>query len=265
MLYKELEKGVSIIIPTWNNRPYLELCINSIFETTKHPVEIVVHVNEGTDDTEDFLVKNKIKYTKTDKNIGVCASVNKARKLCTKSILMYFNDDMVALPEWYNRLIDFAKLYNLPNNTWLSSTMIEPTGTRQCMLAPYDYGTDIHNNFDYDKLLSDLPKLRTIKEHKKGTRWPPTLLHKKYWDMVGGFSEEFFPGFGSDPDLAKKLWDIGFRNFIGVGDSLVYHFQCKTTSKVSPGNSGEIFFKKHGIYINDFVRDVLHRGEPWGK
>ena len=34
----------------------------------------------------------------------------------------------------------------------------------------------------------------------------PHLIHKEIWDRVGGFSEEFYPGTGSDPDLNMKLW-----------------------------------------------------------
>ena len=30
---------------------------------------------------------------------------------------------------------------------------------------------------------------------------------------MGGFSEEFFPGTGSDPDLNIKLWNAGVRIF----------------------------------------------------
>ena len=33
---------------------------------------------------------------------------------------------------------------------------------------------------------------------------------------VGGLSEEYFPGTGSDPDFNKKLWDLGIRIFKGI-------------------------------------------------
>ncbi len=58
----------------------------------------------------------------------------------------------------------------------------------------------------------------------QGTTWAPHLIHKDVWNKVGGFSEEFFPGTGSDPDLNLKLWNLGIRIFKGINNFKVYHF-----------------------------------------
>ena len=57
------------------------------------------------------------------------------------------------------------------------------------------------------------------------------LIHKEMWNKVGGFSEEFFPGTGSDPDFNMKLWNIGVRIFKGINDFKVYHFGSIVTRK----------------------------------
>ena len=62
----------SILIPTWNNRPYLEACINSIRKYSQYKHEIIVHVNEGKDDTITWLTEQKdILFTHSEENIGV--------------------------------------------------------------------------------------------------------------------------------------------------------------------------------------------------
>ena len=53
----------SIIIPSFNNCKYLELCIKSIIKNSKYNHQIIVHVNEGSDGTIDLLKKEKIDYT----------------------------------------------------------------------------------------------------------------------------------------------------------------------------------------------------------
>ena len=58
-----------------------------------------------------------------------------------------------------------------------------------------------------------------------------TLKAKSLWNKIGGFSEEFNPGFGSDPDLNMKLWINGVRIFKCVNKSRVYHFGSQTTRK----------------------------------
>ena len=44
--------------------------------------EILVHVNEGTDGTIDYLKNNNYKYTLSPENDGLCIGCNKVSKLC---------------------------------------------------------------------------------------------------------------------------------------------------------------------------------------
>ena len=74
------------------------------------------------------------------------------------------------------------------------------------------------NNFDEEKLLDNYSKFEF--RDLQGSHWAPHIIHKEIWDKVSGFSEEFNPGFASDPDLNMKLWNIGVRIFKGVSLSL---------------------------------------------
>ena len=53
---------ISIIIPTFNNLDYLKLAIESIKKNSKLPNEIILHINEGTDGTLDFVKKIIINF-----------------------------------------------------------------------------------------------------------------------------------------------------------------------------------------------------------
>ena len=53
----------SIIIPTFNNLIYLKTCISSIKKNSKFKHEIIPHINEGSDCTEEYLISEKIEYT----------------------------------------------------------------------------------------------------------------------------------------------------------------------------------------------------------
>jgi hypothetical protein len=65
----------------------------------------------------------------------------------------------------------------------------------------------------------------------------------------------------SDNDFSMKLWHVGCRTFIGVGDSLVYHFQCKSTGKVVKNDGRSQFLHKWGITQSTFDRFYLRRGQ----
>ena len=51
----------SIIIPTFNNLEYLKLCIKSIKKNSFYDHELILHINEGTDGTLEFVKNNNFK------------------------------------------------------------------------------------------------------------------------------------------------------------------------------------------------------------
>jgi glycosyltransferase involved in cell wall biosynthesis len=255
------KNGISIIIPSWKNFKYLESCVNSIIVNSSYNHEIIVHLNEYDSDSLKLVIDKKIKYTLSSENLGVCRSLNVAYKNCTKDIIGYFNDDMFALPKWDLELQEFSEKNKCDESYILASTMIEPFGSNPCCVAPMNFGTDIEN-FQYHEVLSKLEGIRSSRHNIKGSTWPPNFISKKLWDNIGGYSEEYGIGFGSDPDLIAKAYSLGCRNFIGVGKSLVYHFQCKTTGKIKSTQleAEQIFKNKFGIEMNDFIFNILDRG-----
>ena len=92
----------------------------------------------------------------------------------------------------------------------------------------FDAGSNF-NNFDENKLISNLNKINYF--DYQGSHWAPHLIHKDTWDEIGGFSDEFNPGMGSDPDLNMKLWKSGVRIFKGLSETKVYHFGSIVTRK----------------------------------
>jgi glycosyltransferase involved in cell wall biosynthesis len=62
--------------------------------------EIIVHVNEGSDGTYDYVKKNSIKHSYSSKNIGLCSAVNNAAALSTSNYIMYTHDDMFFCKNW---------------------------------------------------------------------------------------------------------------------------------------------------------------------
>ncbi|MEX2241043.1 MAG: glycosyltransferase family 2 protein, partial [Burkholderiales bacterium] len=92
--------------------------------------------------------------------------------------------------------------------------------------------------------------------------WPPTLVPRELWHRVGGYSIEFSPGMGSDNDFSMKLWQAGCRVFLGVGDSLVYHFSETSTRRIRKNDGRRQFLMKWGLVQSGFDRHYLRRGAP---
>ncbi len=249
----------TILIPTWNNLPYLKLCIESIRKNSTFTHQIIVHINEGIDGTKDWVKEEGIEHTLSDYNVGICKALNQASKLASTKYICYFNDDMYALPGWdYHLMKEIQDIGH--DRFFLSSTMIEPAeGKDLNILQGFDFG-DI-------KTFRERDLMQTYKELKmpdwSGASWPPNVVPLALWEKVGGYSDEFSPGMYSDPDFSMKLWAEGVRYFKGIGDSKVYHFMSKSTGKVVKNDGRKTFMKKWKITPGYFYNSMLRMGRKW--
>jgi len=253
----------SIVIPTWNNLEMLQLCIGSILKNSSFRHQVILHVNEGNDGTKAWAEKQQLDHTYSQTNIGVCYAINAAAGLAKTDYILYLNDDMYVCPDWDKFLWEEIQL--MPDKYfYLSATAIEPFDAgKKCAIAPFSYGSS-PADFRESELLANFQNLPM--PDWNGASWPPCIVHHDLWNMVGGYSAEFFPGFYSDPDFSLKLWQIGVRNFKGVSKSRVYHFLEHSTKrlgnkKVKIGN--RTFLNKWGITASMFNKFYLRMGSPY--
>ena len=247
----------SIVIPTFNNFEYLELCIKSLKKNSDFNHEIIVHNNGDKDLSLNFLKKNSIVYSRTNYNAGICEGVNLGAQKASTDYIVYAHDDFYFLPGW--DIVFKNEIENLKNNLfYFSGTMVQNGQVN------FNCGETI-DDFDEKKLLLNNKNINYF--DFQGSTWAPHIIHKDIWNKVGGFSEEFFPGTGSDPDLNMKLWREGVRIFKGLGKSKVYHFGSIVTRKKFRNNKsvttesgskgGKIFLKKWGFSIKFFTKHYL--------
>ena len=242
----------SIIIPSFNNLNYLKICINSLKNNSNLKNDIIVHINDGSDGSLEFVKHNNINFTFTKKNVGLCTAVNTAAKLATTDYILYSHDDMYFCPRWDLVLKDElnkvdTKLF------YFSASMIEKDSGH----IIFDCGSN-YKDFDEEKLLENFKDLKC--KDFQGSHWAPHLIHKELWNKIGGFSEEFNPGIGSDPDLNMKLWNEGVRIFKGLSQFKVYHFGSVSLRKkknLKQNRGSKTFLKKWGITTNFFKKYYL--------
>ncbi|MDN3578637.1 glycosyltransferase [Chitinimonas viridis] len=250
---------LTILIPTWNNLPYLQACVESIRRHSAHAHEIILHLNDGSDGSLAWAKAQGIKYSHTPTNVGICAAMNKAAALATQDYIVFLNDDMVVLPGWDTALLEVAQ--RQPDDAFLlSGTMIEPRATGNACVIVADYGTSLETLREAE-LLADYASLPHA--DWQGASWPPTLVHRNWWQLVGGYSVELSPGMASDTDFAIKMWAAGCRVFHGVAASRVYHFQCRSTGRIRKNDGGGQFLAKWGITQSTFNRYYLRRGTAY--
>lgn len=242
---------ISIIVPTYNNFNFLKFFISSVKDNSYYDHEIIVHINSGTDGTLDYIKQNKILYTYSKNNVGLCDSVNKASLLSSTNFILYAHDDMYFCKNWDLYLENEIKKYK-NNFYYISGTNI----SYKDGIINYDCGSS-PESFNFDKFNSFCEK--DTSNDLQGSHWAPHLIHKDIWVKVGGFSTEFNPGDGSDPDFCMKLWKENIRVFKCLSKFKVYHFSSMTTRKreILRNNGTKTFLLKWGFNPRFFRKYYL--------
>jgi glycosyltransferase involved in cell wall biosynthesis len=250
---------ISVIIPTYNCKEYLKLCLNSLIKNAQYKKhEVIVCVDGSTDGTWEFLNEFTSTYPFLQvigfkENIGECTALNRAVEHASGEYILMVNDDMVFPPDWDIRLV---KQYQQIGCDVLSCRLIEP-GIIEVnkMFLRYNFGVD-YKTFDeakFNKAAGDLAQI----SHQKDSQNQPMLMRKTDFMKVGGWDERFNTGPLSDPDFYIRLLLCGTK-FCMTNWVLFYHFSGKATRF-----KGDVNQPTKEYFDNEFDNvNIFH--EKWG-
>jgi len=244
----------TILIPTYNNLKYLRLLCESIKINSNFNHQLIFHINDGSDGSYDYINNNKYQFTHSKTNIGLCSSIKEASKLIKNQYVLYAHDDMYFCKNWDKFLIEEVQKQN-NNLFYFSGTNI----SYKDGILNFDCGNTPEN---FDQIKFDNFCEKDNSPDLQGSHWAPHLIHRDLWTKVEGFSIEFDPGDGSDPDLCMKLWNEGVRTFKCISRFKVYHFGSVTTRKrdININNGTKKFLLKFGFNPR-FFRKYYLRGD----
>ena len=244
----------TILIPTYNNLKYLRLFCESIKINSNFSHQLIFHINDGSDGSYDYINNNKYQFTHSKTNIGLCSAIKEASKLIKNQYILYAHDDMYFCKNWDKFLIEEVQKQN-NNLFYFSGTNI----SYKDGILNFDCGNTPEN---FDQIKFDNFCEKDNSPDLQGSHWAPHLIHRDLWTKVEGFSIEFDPGDGSDPDLCMKLWNEGVRIFKCISGFKVYHFGSVTTRKrdININNGTKKFLLKFGFNPR-FFRKYYLRGD----
>lgn len=109
-----MEKTVAIAMATYNGSRFLRQQLDSLYNQTKIPDEVVVCDDNSSDNTcdilEEYHIKYGLKYYVNDKSLGVNANFYKVVSLCNSDYIAICDQDDIWLPNkieiTYNKLCE---------------------------------------------------------------------------------------------------------------------------------------------------------------
>lgn len=101
---------ITVIIPTYNRKQYLEQAIKSALSQTAKPAEIIVIDDGSTDGTEELLKNNyqTIRYFKQN-NKGPAAARNLGLRMARGQLIAFLDDDDIWPPYKLEKQLNFLE------------------------------------------------------------------------------------------------------------------------------------------------------------
>lgn len=273
---------ISVIIPTRNRAPQVEVCVLTLTNQTlpKEEYEVVIVDDGSTDDTVERLLpyKDKINLTivqthRTDPSFRAALVRNIGAKHAKGEILFFIDSDIIADPDL---LKEHLKSY-------FEEQLKSAEEKREISVIGYRFHLrrDFHHILRHlirQKKFDSIPylpmqvdareggyryyKIKDIDEFPAPWRFYHSnniSMSKEIFEKVGGFAEDFTGWGNEDIELGYRLWKAGVKlvlNRSAVGVHLDHPFDSKTRVDAIIENNNKFLLKHKDINVelyNDFL------------
>ncbi|WP_308796735.1 glycosyltransferase family 2 protein [Agromyces silvae] len=219
----EDRRPVSIVIPSYNDLPYLTACLASIRETCagfEYEVLIVDDYIEPENTRRLLeLQDERTRVILKDRRLGFAGNVNVGMREARYDIVL-LNSDIVAKAGWLDALQ--ARAYSSERIGMVSPKLVYPDGRIQYagtyyarVLAPQWFG-HFHVGSPATRPSANVPG------YNRSISGACVYIKKPVYDELGGLDEQFWLGF-EDVDYGLRAWQSGVRCYYEPAALLVHH------------------------------------------
>ena len=192
---------VSVIVPTFNRRAWIEVCLDSILEQSYPKIEIIV-VDDGSNDGTAEWIRSKREYAgvtvHVQENSGASVARNNGIKLATGELIVFIDSDDMLLPNHIEKAVGVFNEFPETGIFCCDSRMIDTDGA-----VLFD-GATWHQNLSSIKKLRIESGFRPLEDvFRFSNCFPGFTLRREVFDELGGFDQSIFPA--DDYDLALRV------------------------------------------------------------
>ncbi len=197
-----------MIIPNWNGRQHLEVCLSSVARQTVRPARTIVVDNGSTDDSTAFIQSRFpwVEVIALDRNGGFAAAVNRGIGVSDEPYVALLNNDTELDARWVEtmlRALDADRSAGMAACKMLrfdDRRIIDSAGdTFTRGGSPVTRGAGEIDRGQYDRL-----------EYVPGTCAGAALYRRELFENIGVFDEEFV-SYYEDVDLSLRAQLAGYQ------------------------------------------------------
>lgn len=250
-------RSLAVVIPSWNGRDHLEICLAALRRQRDPgvPWKVWVFDNGSKDGTVDWLraAHPEVEVVASPVNLGFCGAMNRLVAATDADAVALLNNDTRPRPEWLAALHD--ALASAPDDVAAVAGMIvDWKGDR------LDFGQGI---MTFDGHAFQLDYKRPLAR----ARIPATgdevlfpcggnmLIRRAVFEALGGFDERYF-AYLEDVDLGWRLWSAGHRA-TAAPDAIVHHRSMATSALLGTDHRGFLFERNAFLTVHKNYEEGL--------
>lgn len=222
---------ISVILPTYRNPKYLDLCLQSLTEHQTNQNEIIAIIDGYVDENKEVMEKYPtVSWLPFEENMGFQTAINYGVWNSSSEKIFVINDDNVFPHAWDIRI---EETYH-PNKI-VTVNQIEPTGPGMFNFPVVDCGQTVET-FNMENFLAADKYLSKPLFTDDGNIFP-FLMNKRWFMAVGGFDTYYNSPNLCDWDFFAKLELIPTVTYTRTHNTHVYHFGSVSTKKNAESHS----------------------------
>lgn len=220
---------VSIIIPTRQRPALLGGCLAALAHQIGAPIaaEVLIVLNDADDEMRAFVAEDVegAVVIRSDVNLGFAGGNNVAAAQARGRYLVLLNDDAEPERGWLEALVREAEAH--PDAGAIGSRILFPDGSLQeagCLIWPDGSTEPLGRGLPAGSLA-----FRTSGPVDYCSACA-LLVRRDIWHLVGGFDEEYFPGYYEDVDLCMKIRARG-QHVRYTSQAVVRHHESQSSDR----------------------------------
>ena len=210
-------REVSIVIPNYNGKHFLEDCLKSVFAQDIENQEIIVVDNGSTDGSLEYLEKfPQIRTIALDRNYGFCGAVNRGIKAAGSDYVILLNNDTEVDKNFAKELLKVIKsdekIFSCSSRMiqFHDRTHIDDAGDYYCALG-----------WAFARGKGGLSEEYNEPANVFAACAGAAIYRKKMLESLGYFDEKHF-AYLEDIDIGYRARIHGYKN-VYAPKALVYH------------------------------------------
>lgn len=245
---------ISVIIPNYNGKQYIEGCLKSLQKQTYKNFEIIFVDNGSLDGSRSYMRENypEIEMILLDKNYGFSCAVNRGIKQSKGKYIVLLNNDTEVEPTWLENLVGCIE-----SDPLIFSCCSKMVRHQERHLI--DDAGDVYFVLGWAHKRGDGKSIQLYEKTEEvfSSCAGAAIYRRAVFDEIGYFDESFF-AYLEDMDISYRARIYGYKNMY-CSNAIVYHIGSATSGATRHNSFKVKLSARNNIYMHYKNMPIVQR------